>query len=239
MGDVAGVDAAPDVAHFEDLFLVVELLEDGLLENWMGGAGEDAGGVHVGVAGAGEAEVDDADDFVLVAHEDVAEIEVAVDEGGFLFGCFDIFVIFCEVGGVVAIVEFFEEFAEGVLGLFGGSGGVNGLEFFEEFGDGIGGGGDGGVGEVVDAVSEGVAFDFSVDGEGTLVLVVVESHAGGVEAGFPVDEVAKLGVFDDHFGPEGVSGEAEEEVPVVGGDFDDDVGPARDNLFDISDFVAF
>lgn len=79
MGDVALVDAAPDVAHFGDFGVIVELGEDGVFEVWMGGAGEDAGSVHVGVTDAGEAEVDDADDFVLVVEEDVAEVEVAVD----------------------------------------------------------------------------------------------------------------------------------------------------------------
>ena len=113
------------------------------------------------------------------------------------------------------------------------------MEFTQEFGDGIGGGGDGGVGEVIDAVGEGVAFDFLVDGEGAFVFVVVEGHAGGVEAGFAFDEVAKFGVFDDHFGPEGVAGEAEEIVAGGGGDFDDDVGPAGEDVFGLFYLMIF
>ena len=45
----------------------------------MSGTGDDAGGVHVGVAEASEAEVDNANHFVLVVYEDVAEVEIAVD----------------------------------------------------------------------------------------------------------------------------------------------------------------
>ena len=105
VGDVAGVDATPDVAHAEDFGVVFKFGLDGLFENWVGGAGDDARGVHVGVADAGEAEVDDADDFVLVVEKNVAEVEVAVDEGGSGFVFFDVGVIAVEVGGVVAVVE--------------------------------------------------------------------------------------------------------------------------------------
>ena len=62
-------------------------------------------------------------------------------------------------------------------------------------------------------------------------------HGRGVETGFAFDEVAKTRVFDDHFGPERVAREAEEELAVRGGDFDDDVGPAGDNMFGGFDFL--
>ncbi len=66
VGYVAGVYAAPDVAHLANLGVVVELGHNNSLELGVGGAGEDAGGVHVGVAGAGEAEVEDRYYFVFV-----------------------------------------------------------------------------------------------------------------------------------------------------------------------------
>lgn len=139
----------------------------------------------------------------------------------------------------VAIVEFLEEVAEGVFDFVWGGGDVYRVEFFEELSDGVGGGGEGGVTEVVDAVGEGVAFDFFVDGEGAFLFVVVEGHLRGVEAGFATDVVAEFGVFDDHFGEEGVAGEAEEEVAIGGGDFDDYVGPAGEDVAGVCDFVAF
>ena len=141
--------------------------------------------------------------------------------------------------GVVAIVELFEEAAKGVFDFVGSGGNIDSVEFFEELGHRVGCGGEGGVREVVDAVGEGVAFDFFVDGEGAVVLVIVEGHLGSVEAGFAADKIAELGVFDDHFGPEGVPREAKEEVALVGGDFYDYVGPAGKNLVGGRDGVVF
>jgi len=194
----------------------------------------------VGVTDTGEAEIDNADDFVLVVKENVAEVEVTMDQGGLLvFGLFDVLMVGGEMGGIVAVVEFFEEFAEGVFG-FGWRGfEVDGLEFLEEFGDRVGGGGDGGVREVVDAVGESVALDFGVHGERAVLLVVVKSHLRGVETGFALNEITEFGVFDNHFGPEGVAGETEEEVALVCGGFDDDIGPSGDDVFGVGDFVVF
>ncbi len=78
-----------------------------------------------------------------------------------------------------------------------------------------------------------------MNGERTLFFVVVEGHAGSVEASFAFDEVTEFSVFDDHFGPEGISGEAEEEVAGVSGDFEDDVGPAGEDLACRFDFMVF
>ncbi len=94
------------------------------------------------------------------------------------------------------------------------------------------------MGEVVDTVGKGVAFDFLVDGEGALLVVVVELHLGGVEAGLAADVVAELGVFDNHLGEEGVPGKAEEVVAVVGRDLDDDIGPAGEDVASTLDFVV-
>ena len=49
---------------------------------------------------------------------------------------------------------------------------------------------------------------------------------GGVKTGFAFDEVTNRSVFDNHLGPEGIAGKTEEIGFLVGGDFDDDVGPA-------------
>ena len=54
---------------------------------------------------------------------------------------------------------------------------------------------------------------------------------GGVETGFAFDEITNRGVFDDHFGPEGVAGEAEKVRFLVGGYFNDDVGPTGEDMF--------
>jgi len=66
MSDVSGVNAAPDVAHFKDLLIVIKLREDGFFKDWVSGAGKDARSIHVRVSDAGKTEVDNADDFVFV-----------------------------------------------------------------------------------------------------------------------------------------------------------------------------
>ena len=62
---VAVVDMMPDVFHVVDFGGVVEIFEEFLLKIVGGGAGDDAGGIHVGVAGAGETEIDDANHLVV------------------------------------------------------------------------------------------------------------------------------------------------------------------------------
>ena len=62
---VAVVDVMPDVFHVVDFGGVVEGFEKLLLEVVGGRAGDDAGDIHVGVAGAGKAEVDDANHLVV------------------------------------------------------------------------------------------------------------------------------------------------------------------------------
>ena len=74
--------------------------------------------------------------------------------------------------------------------------------------------------------------------EGTAFVVVVEFHLGGIVAGFAVDEVADSGVFYDHARPERVSREAEEIGAFIGQNFDDDVGPASENVGGLFDFVV-
>ena len=62
---VAVVDMVPDVFHVVDFGGVVEVFEELLLKVIRGGTGDDTSSVHVGVAGAGEAEIDDANHLVV------------------------------------------------------------------------------------------------------------------------------------------------------------------------------
>ena len=77
-----------------------------------------------------------------------------------------------------------------------------------------------------------------MNGEGAALVVVVEFHLGGIVAGLTVDEIADGGVFDDHFGPEGVSGEAEKVGALVGNYLHDDVSPASEDVGSLFDFVV-
>lgn len=66
--DVLGVSVInmlPDVFHVGDFLLVVEVAEEFLLKFVGGGARDDAGDVHIGVAGASETEVNNANHFVV------------------------------------------------------------------------------------------------------------------------------------------------------------------------------
>ena len=112
------------------------------------------------------------------------------------------------------------------------------MKFLKEFNNRISSARDGSVGKMIDAIGEGIAFNFFVDREGAFLIIVVKSHAGGIEACFALDVITKFRVFDNHFGPERISGETEEEAALVGCDFEDDVGPAGDDLFDVSDFMV-
>ena len=58
-----------------------------------------------------------------------------------------------------------------------------------------------------------------------------------VETGFAFDEIAKFGIFDDHFGPEGVARETEKESALISGGLDDDISPARNDMSGGGNFV--
>ena len=64
-----------------------------------------------------------------------------------------------------------------------------------------------------------------MDGKGAMVSIVTEFHLGSVEAGFAIDKITDGGVFDDHFGPEGIARKTKKVGTFVSGDFDNDVGP--------------
>lgn len=83
---------------------------------------------------------------------------------------------------------------------------------------------------MINAIAQGVAFDFFMDGERAIPVVIVELHLRGVVAGFTVDEITNCGVFDDHFGPERITRETEEISALVGGGFNDDISPAGNDV---------
>ena len=70
MVGVAAVDMLPGGLHAGDFFgvfaIIAELGKEGIFELGWGGAGKNAGGIHIRVAGAGETEIDYTDDFVVV-----------------------------------------------------------------------------------------------------------------------------------------------------------------------------
>ena len=111
-------------------------------------------------------------------------------------------------------------------------------KLFDELCSVVGYAGDGGVGKMINAVAQSIAFDFLMDGERAALIVVMKLHLRGVEAGFAFDEVADGGVFYDHARPEGVPREAEEIGAFIGQDFDDDIGPAGENVGGLLDFVV-
>lgn len=77
-----------------------------------------------------------------------------------------------------------------------------------------------------------------MNGKGTLFRIVAELHLRGIEAGFAIYEVADGSVFDNHLGPEGVAGKTEKESTLIGGDFDDDIGPAGENVFGLDNLMV-
>ncbi len=89
------------------------------------------------------------------------------------------------------------------------------------------------MGQMIDAVAEGVAFNFLMDGERATLFIVAEFHLRSVVTGLAFDEIADSGVFYNHFGPERVSGESEKIGALVGGDFNYNVGPAGQNMLSI------
>ena len=74
MFGVAVVDVLPSGFHAIDFFGVFELAEEGFFELGWSGARNDAGDIHVWVADAGEAEINEANDFVVFVEQDIAEI---------------------------------------------------------------------------------------------------------------------------------------------------------------------
>ena len=146
------------------------------------------------------------------------------------FGSFDVVVVLVDVAFVMFVVEFSQEIGEGVFDWFRGVFKANVREFLDKFSDVVGGAGQSSVGKVVDTVAEGVALDFGMDGKGTMFFIIVKLHLGSIEAGLAVDEITDSGVFDDHFGPKGVTGKTEEIIAFVSANFNDDVSPAGEDV---------
>lgn len=91
---------------------------------------------------------------------------------------------------------------------------------------------------MVNAVAESVALDLLVYREWAVLAIVVELHLGSVKASLAIDEIANGGIFDNHLRPEWVAWEAEKVSAVVGGNLDDDVGPAGENVFGFLDLLV-
>jgi hypothetical protein len=147
-------------------------------------------------------------------------------------------VVVGEVSIVVAIVELLKESGERVFDVFGGICGVNLPKFFNKLGDRVGNTSDSGMREVVYTVVHGIALDFLVYGKWA-VFVEMELHGWSVKASLTVDKIAEFGVFDNHFAPEWVAREAKEKITLVCGNFDNDIGPTRDNVVGFDNFVIF
>ena len=66
MVGVASVDVLPGGLHAVNFFFVGKFGEDNFFEFFGDGAGKNARNVHVGIAGAGEAEIDNANNLVVL-----------------------------------------------------------------------------------------------------------------------------------------------------------------------------
>ena len=62
---VAGVDMLPGFSHASDFGGVVEFFDESVGEFFRGRAREHAGDVHIRIASASKAEINDADNFVV------------------------------------------------------------------------------------------------------------------------------------------------------------------------------
>lgn len=238
MLSVASVDVAPGGFHAIDFGFVFfrKTAAQGVFELVGRGTGKHASNVHVGIASAGETEIDDADHLVVLVEQNVAEIEVAVDKL-VRFGVFDESVVVVDVSFVVLIIEFVEEFAERVFDFLRCGFQVDVGKFLDEPRDIVSGASESSVGQMINAVAEGVAVNFFVNRKRTAVFVAEQFHVGGVETGFAFDEVTNSSVFHNHFGPERVAGEAEKVGFLVGGYLNNDVGPTSENVFSIQNFA--
>lgn len=101
------------------------------------GARNHAGNVHIGIASAGKTKIDYANDFVVFIEEDIAEIEVAVDEF-LLLGLFNKGVVFVDMLDVVTIIELVKEIGKGVFDEFGGFAKVDAGKFLDKLGGVVG-----------------------------------------------------------------------------------------------------
>lgn len=92
MFSVAVVDMAPGLFHAFYFCSVVKVFEKGFFKFFGSRARNHTSDVHVRVAGAGETEINDADDFVIFIQEDITEVEIAVNKF-FHFGFFNVVMV--------------------------------------------------------------------------------------------------------------------------------------------------
>lgn len=78
-----------------------------------------------------------------------------------------------------------------------------------------------------------------MDREGAVVTIIVELHLRGVKTGFTFDEIANFGVFNNHFGPKWIAGEAEKVVAAGSTSLNDDISPTSNDVFSVLDFGVF
>lgn len=116
MVGVAVVDIVPSLLHARDFGSVGELSEKSIFKLGGSGARDHASDVHLRVAGAGEAKINYADDFVVFVEQDIAEVEIAMDKL-VLLGGLDIAMVGIDMLVVVLIVELVEKIGERILDL--------------------------------------------------------------------------------------------------------------------------
>lgn len=92
---------------------------------------------------------------------------------------------------------------------------------------------------MINAVTEGVAFDFLMDRKGTFLFVVVKFHLRGVVTGFAVDKITNCSVLNDHSRPKGITRETEKVSAIIRGYFNYDVSPAGKNMLSLKNFLIW
>lgn len=138
MFGVAIVNVLPGGFHaFDFSGVIVEKLEESLLEFSRSGARNHASDVHVRVAGTGKTKVNDTYDMVVLIEENVAEVEVAMDEliG---FGGFDKGVVGIDVFSVVFVIKFVEKIRKRVFNFARSVFEVNAGKLLDKFSDVVG-----------------------------------------------------------------------------------------------------
>ena len=91
---------------------------------------------------------------------------------------------------------------------------------------------------MINAVTQGITFDFLMNGEGAILFVVMQLHLWSVKTGFTFYKIANSGIFYDHLGPKGVSWKTKKIIALIGCDFNDNIGPSGEDMFKFLDFLT-
>lgn len=119
MVGVAGVDMLPSGAHARDFADVCKFGKKSFFKIFRNWAGKHAGGVHLGISGAGETKVDDADNFVILIEQNIAEVKIAMNKF-FLLSFFDVSVVGVDMVVVMFVIELVKKIRKGIFDFFGG-----------------------------------------------------------------------------------------------------------------------